>query len=85
MYTVQILFAQSLDLYGGNIVSDYLFRFLTPNSNQPEIHVQQDDSSLPTSAKPERLANKLHLPKTLCKERHQSVYEILLQNVREHD
>ena len=26
MYTVQILFAHSLDLYGGNCVSDLLFR-----------------------------------------------------------
>ena len=26
MYTVQILFEHSLDLYGGNCVSDFLFR-----------------------------------------------------------
>ena len=28
MYTVQIMFARSLDLYGGNCVSDFLFRSL---------------------------------------------------------
>ena len=36
MYTVQILFARSLDLYGGNYVSDFLFRsqFLSYGKNQ---------------------------------------------------